>query len=72
MSVIVETEQKLVAVKVLVCDGPSHTGDRRMDFDTITLSHGYGSPRDGDLLHFCCDGCLRDWLEAQLPPVDQD
>lgn len=47
------------------CDGPSHEGDTFMQCDSIVLSHGYGSPFDGDVNHFCSLFCLNNWVAAK-------
>ena len=65
MSVKYKKVRRVVSEKQVHCDGPKHEGDTLMQCEAIHVSHGYGSPQDGDEQHFCSIRCLKDWARKQ-------
>ncbi len=61
MSIRETKKRRVVRIPEMHCDGPKHKGETFMQCDTITVSHGFGSPYDMDTHHFCCLACLQDW-----------
>jgi hypothetical protein len=70
MSLRYVSKRRRVRIAQMHCDGPRHQSDTLMDFDSITVEHGYGSAMDGDTHHFCSITCLRDWALALKSPAE--
>lgn len=62
MSIQEKRIRRTITETSMHCDGPKHEGETFMQYDSVTLSHGYGSPFDGDVQHFCSIFCLNCWV----------